>query len=73
MLPRKYLSALPNAIELVSGMPSRKPREIRARGRPGESERAARVLLRQDIELLPPEVAAEGDVMRAVIPENRSH
>ena len=37
--------------------------------RTGEGETAARVLLRQIVELLPAEIAAEGNVVRAVQPE----
>ena len=55
----------------MSGMPRRKsarsepvpatgrPPDICLRGRAGECKRAARILLREDVELLPPDVPAE--------------
>src|SRR6476660_451347 len=51
------------------GHAQQEAREIQARGCTGESKRSARVLLCEDVDLLPPEVAAEGDVMRAAIPQ----
>ena len=66
---RKYLSALPKATEAASGTPSRKSREIRAGGGAGESESAARVLLAEYIELLPPEIAAELEIVARAIPK----
>ena len=39
------------------------------RGRAGKGKRAARVLLREDVELLPPDVTTEGDTVAAAVPQ----
>ena len=44
--------------------------EIRTGGGAGEGEGAARILLREEVELLAAEVAADREVVRAVAPED---
>ena len=65
IVARRYLSALPKAMELVSGTPSRNPAEVVAGRRAGEGEGASRILLRQHIELLPAMYAAVSRVVAA--------
>src|SRR5205823_5950195 len=44
--------------------------EVVAHGLSGERERSTRILLREQVELLPAVVGDEGHVMRAVVPEH---
>ena len=65
----------------MSGMPSRKsarsepvpatgrPPASLLRGRAGEGKRAARILLREDVELLPPDVSTELNAVVAAVPQ----
>ena len=46
-------------------MPEQEIREVRAGGRAGEARMAARILLRQDVDVVPADVAAEREVVAA--------
>ncbi len=74
---RKYLSALPNAMEAAEGTPSRKFRKIRSRhdsrciSFAGKAKRSPPVLLSQHIELLLLEVASKLEIVARTIPKER--
>ena len=62
--------ALPKAMELVAGQPTRKSAKVIPFGEgAGETKAAARILLRQLIEVEPAEIAAKSEVVLAMHPD----
>src|SRR5581483_9864 len=65
----KILVGIPECDRARAGYPKQKISEVRAGDSSSELELAARILLSNRIELLPPHVCSELDVVPAVSPE----